>query len=987
MAHIKVVRRSMRPEDYIRLRYGWLKRYRYRDMTPLSPVMIRNARQTGENSFEFYEDEPYELKPGDLYYTPDGSVFFTVDAALSGIDRSRPLYLFYQTTGEVIVKVNGHWAGGVDPNRELVDLTPYLTDEMLHIEMLGFNRSKPDDERNPDTMAKRGCRQVFEGIFLCRVDENVRALCYDLELLTDMLGAEIFDEDLRAFLTRETDAALNCIDFDDVRDADVSAARRYIEDHIYGNTTYRGSGRVALVAHSHLDIAYYWRRIHTVQKNLRTVLLQMRLMDKYPDFTYCHTQPYLYETLREHYPEVFAELTEKVKAGRFEPVGAMYVEPDCNIPNAESLIRQCLYGQTFYEEAFGFTVDTCWLPDVFGNSAILPQILKKSGVDYFVSNKMSTWNDTNRFPHNSFRWRGLDGTEVYASVPPTHFISWNEPSGVAENWAAYQDKNTGVETLQMFGYGDGGSGATEEMIELMRRFDRLPGMPKTRHVTAKTYLHENFTPDKPLSVWDGELYLEMHRGTFTTKAKLKDYNRRLEEKFRAAELVSLFGESKGEYPAGTLRRLYKKFLLQQFHDILPGSHITPVFEDAVRDLEEIEAGLDAILRGDGAPTDLTGFTRDGCEFLPDETGPATRRGVRGRFVRIHAEPFGAAKEIPAEADDWLREENGNWIVSGQDGSPVLTVRFAPDGAIDSLQSGGCEYAAEGFNRLRLFDDKPGVYDAWDILPDYEEKALDLTLTRPLALTLQTPDFAEFTAQEGTEKSRIVRVIRLFRGEARIETEVRADWQEDHKLLKVGFPTPLRATSLVTDTSAGFLRRPLHKNTSWEQARFEVCSHKYFVIDAERRGIAVYNDGKYGVGATENGVSLSLLRATERPDPTADRGAHCFCYAIEPLTGPFLSSGVPEKALRYSSPLLPVGPLRVPAFLTRLAGTGVLSLSAAKLSEDGRRLILRLTELKGETRTLPLDRTVTVCDLLERPVSVTDKLEIRPFEIITLATDR
>lgn len=283
---------------------------------------------------------------------------------------------------------------------------------------------------------------MFDGIFLCNVNETAQSLCYDLELLTDLSTAEVFDPEYRAFVSRETNQALNLIDFEQIRPQDLRAAAAYIEAHIYGDKTWKGSGGVALVAHSHLDIAYYWRRIHTVQKNLRTVLIQMRLMDKYPGFTYCHTQPYLYETLKDYYPEVFAELKEKVAAGRFEPVGAMYVEPDCNIPNAESLIRQCLYGQRFWQENFGFTVDSCWLPDVFGNSCILPQILKKSGVDYFVSNKMSTWNDTNRFPHNNFRWRGLDGTEVFACVPPTHFISWNEPSQVAENWEQFQEKDS-----------------------------------------------------------------------------------------------------------------------------------------------------------------------------------------------------------------------------------------------------------------------------------------------------------------------------------------------------------------------------------------------------------------------------------------------------------------------------------------------------------------------------------------------------------------
>ena len=357
----------------------------------------------------------------------------------------------------------------------------------------------------------------------------------------------------------EINNALNLIDFDDVKTEDVASAKKYVDDVIYANDDYKGNGDVALIAHSHIDIAYYWRRIHSVQKNLRTILIQLRLMDRYPDFKYTHTQAFTYEMLEKYYPDVFEELKEKIANGQFEPVGAMYVEPDCNIPSAESLIRQCLYGQHYFREKFGKTINNCWLPDVFGNSWILPQILKKSGVDYFVSNKMSTWNDTNRFPHNNFIWKGIDGSEVGACVPPTHFITWNMPSQIQENWEAYQDKNQGGQTMSMFGYGDGGSGCTEEMIEVMHRFNKLSIMPKTEHISGQEFLDKNLKDNKNLAKWDGELYLEMHRGTFTTKSKMKRYNRQLEFMLREAEMLSTLRYLKGEkYPQAELKDIYKK---------------------------------------------------------------------------------------------------------------------------------------------------------------------------------------------------------------------------------------------------------------------------------------------------------------------------------------------------------------------------------------------------------------------------------------------
>ena len=592
MAHIKVERRSMRPEEWVRLRFCWLKRHIYSEKHEITTFRIKDARQVSEMNFEFYDDEFRPLKKGDMYFTPDGTAFIEADYEIPAHLEGKKYCFALKTAAEMIVKVNGVYVGGIDPNRERMNLSEYVEGRKLHFEIMGYNRSKPDDERNPESLSVRGCRQIFEGGYIAVVNETVQSLVYDIEMLLDAALNEVFNEDFRALAIRELDYALNYIDFDDVRDEDVRAAAEHIDKNIFSNKNYKSGGNVALVAHSHLDIAYYWRRIHAVQKNLRTVLIQLRLMDKYPDFKYAHTQAYTYETVEKYYPEIFEELKQRIAEGRFEPVGAMYVEPDCNVPSCESLIRQCLYGQSYFREKFGLTVNNCWLPDVFGNSWILPQILKKSGVDYFVSNKMSTWNDTNRFPHNNFIWKGIDGSEVYACVPPTHFITWNMPSQIQENWEAYIDKDSGGQTFNMFGYGDGGSRCTEEMIEMMHRFEKLSVMPKCEHVSGREFLEKNLKGNTELETWDGELYLEMHRGTFTTKSDLKKLNRSLEFKFRTAEMLSLMRK---EFNTEKLTELYKKFLINQFHDILPGSHIHPVYKDAMADYREIEKELDEII--------------------------------------------------------------------------------------------------------------------------------------------------------------------------------------------------------------------------------------------------------------------------------------------------------------------------------------------------------------------------------------------------------
>lgn len=976
MAHIKVVRRSMRPEEWTSLRFGWLKRHIYDKKWEIKNLMIRDARQVAEMEFQYYKDGWRPLNKGDMYFTPDGTAFIEADVEVPEDMKNQELWFSLKTAAEICVKVNGKYIGGVDPNRERMLLSPYVdTGKTLHFEMMGYNRSKPDDERNPESLSVRGCRQIFEGAYLCTVNHAVQDLVYDFELLLDIAGSELFNEDYRAFLNRELNNAMNCIDFDeDGSISGVEDAQRYIDEVVYANDTYKGSGDVALIAHSHLDIAYYWRRIHAVQKNLRTVLIQLRLMDRYPDFKYTHTQPYVYETLEKYYPDVFEELKEKVKAGQFEPVGAMYVEPDCNVPSAESLIRQCLYGQQTYKRMFGKRVNNAWLPDVFGNSWILPQILKKSGVDYFVSNKMSTWNDTNRFPHNNFIWRGIDGSEVLACVPPTHFITWNMPSQIQENWEAYLDKDTGGQTLNMFGYGDGGSGCTEEMIELMHRFDKLLVMPKCTHMGAEEFLEKNLAHNDNLEKWDGELYLEMHRGTFTTKSNLKRINRRLENKFRTAEMLSVL---RGEDHREEITRLYKKLLINQFHDILPGSHIHPVYEDAMADYREIEQGLDKIIGKGSHYFNTLNFKRDRLTFVPNSKGSSTRMGKKGNWVMASMEPLSCASLRKSAFDgEWL-SVNGNEIET-----PYYRLRLNDDCSIASLYDKELsrEWTDGEFNKLTLYEDRPGNYDAWDILPNYKEKTLPLTVAEPALLVEQDGESATFKAVLKTEKSVWTVLLRVFRRSRGIEVENVVDWHEKHVLAKALFGCNVLSRQALCDTSAGFIARDTHRNTSWQQARFECCHHKWCDLSETDGGVALINDGKYGVGFDENVMSLSLLRSTIRPDVTSDMGTHDFCYMILPHADDAVHAKVNKIALQYN-----IQPVKADV---EYKGSTFepLYLQAMKKSEDGSMTVIRLSEQDGKRGTLHFEKPVKVLNMLEDVIEETQNVEYTPFEILTIGVE-
>lgn len=975
MAHIKVVRRSMRPEEWTDLRFGWLKRHIYSLKWEIENLMIRDARQIAEMEYEYYSDDYRPLKKGDTYFTPDGTAFIKADVDIPKELQGRELWFSLKTAAEICVKVNGKYIGGVDPNRERMLLSPYVDDKKtLHFEMTGYNRSKPDDERNPESLSVRGCRQIFEGAYICTVDHAVQDLVYDFELLLDIAKSELFNEDYRNFLNKELNNAMNLIDFDGDELSGVEDAQQYIHDVVYANDNYKGGGDVALVAHSHLDIAYYWRRIHAVQKNLRTVLIQLRLMDRYPDFKYTHTQPYVYETLEKYYPDVFEELKEKVSNGQFEPVGAMYVEPDCNIPSAESLIRQCLYGQLTYKRMFGKTVNNAWLPDVFGNSWILPQILKKSGVDYFVSNKMSTWNDTNRFPHNNFIWRGIDGSEVFACVPPTHFITWNMPSQIQENWEAYIDKDSGGQTMNMFGYGDGGSGCTEEMIELMHRFDKLSVMPKCTHMGGAEFLEKNLKNNPNLETWDGELYLEMHRGTFTTKSDLKAANRRLEFKFRDAELLSVL---RGENNTAKITSLYKRFLVNQFHDILPGSHIHPVYEDAMADYAEIEKALDEMIGTGSKYFNTLNFRRNALTFVPNKNGSSTRKFQKGSWIIPDMPPLSGAHLRRAS-------HSADWITIGETvETPYYSAKLNEDGSFASLYDKELrrEWVKGDFNKLKIFTDCPGNYDAWDILPNYRDKQIETAVSMPLNLLELDGECASFAATLKTEKSTWTVIIRFFRRSRGIEIENIVDWNEKHKLAKAEFECNVLSRQALCDTSAGFVQRDTHKNTTWQQARFEVCQHKWCDLSETNGGIAIMNEGKYGVGFDKNLISLSLLRSTIRPDVTSDMGSHDFCYMIYPHAGNALSADINRLSLQYNVPLVKAD------VETNLPDLAPLYLQALKFSEDGSMTVARLSEQNGERGSIKLDKKVRLLNMLEETQCETDVIEYSPFEIITIGFEK
>lgn len=1018
MAHVKVARRSMSKEEWILLRAKWIGSRVIKQSAHLEGWEIREGRQVTEMNYEYYTDDYQAISDGEMFFSPDGTVFLRNTVTLPEEMKDEEVWFQFITASEMIIKVNGKWAGGLDPNRDRMllkkaeDKTTTFT-----IEMEGYNRSKPDDERNPETAHLRGCRQVFDGGNFVVINPEIQGAVYDLKILLDAMQCDYINEDVTEMIARETYEALNLVDYDETDEkayeVSILALRKHLKETIFENESYGNVGKVALVAHSHLDIAYYWRKIHTVQKNARTCLIQLRLMDRYPEFKYCHTQAYTYEMLEKHFPEIFEEVKERIKEGRFEVVGGMYVEPDCNIPTAESIVRQCMYGQHYFREKFDITVDNCWLPDVFGNSWILPQILQKSGMKYFVSNKMSTWNDTNKFPHNNFIWKGIDGTEILSCVPPTHFISWNTPEQIIENWESFQDKDSCDETLNMFGYGDGGSGATEEMLEFMERLPKIPSLPKTRHIRGDEFLRENLEGNDKLSVWDGELYLEMHRGTFTTRGILKKYNRELEILLRDVEILCSIAALKGyEYPYEAIDGCWKKVLVNQFHDILPGTHIAPVERDALDEYkgvltdltkvyEEVSSflGLKVVKDKPEALTAVNtlGWERKEIIFIPGAftkedsiEGARTQKG----FYKGEEGLWAAGKVIPAMGSEKLiftkkASERAKWFSYDNHvlETPFYTAVLHEDGTLSSLYSKADRREIvernKRINELKIYKDNPGMYDAWDILESYKEREDQIEVISPLELVESGDVYVGFKVKLKLKCSVWTQMIKFFKEDHKVIFENHVDWHETNKLAKVEFNLNILSRHAKCDTSAGTIVRETHKNTTWQQARFEVCTHKWVDLSEHGYGIALLNDGKYGVSFDKSQIGLSLLRSPIRPDLNSDKGEHTFIYVLMPHVGQAEDAGVIEAAWALNAPLHLYKAQEENILDVIKVADDNLHLQAMKRSQyakpEEKKVIVRLVELKGQRGMGHLECAMPIA-FVKKVNLLEDELEENNFKV-------
>jgi alpha-mannosidase len=794
-------------------------------------------------------------------------------------------------------------------------------------------------------------------------------------------------------------------------------------------------GRLALTGHAHLDLAWLWPLEETRRKARRTFASVLGLMDRYEDFTFNQSSAQVYEWVERDAPELFERVGERVAEGRWELVGSSWTESDCQVTGGESFVRQLTYGQRYFEEKFGLRSAVAWLPDVFGFSPAIPQLLRGAGITGFFTYKLN-WSETNRFPHDLFLWEGIDGSRVVAHSfenPGTDYNGDITPRDLHGTWSNFKGKRYHPESLFSFGWGDGGGGPSEKMLENYDRLKDFPAVPRLRMARVDDFFAS--LPQDGLPTWVGELYLELHRGTFTTQGKVKRLNREAEHRLLEAEAFATLAALGGaEYPAEVFERLWKTLLLNQFHDILPGTSISEVYEDTHRQLEETVGGaeglrdkaLHRLVQQTGAadvestvavanaalhPRPLTVLLPVDSEVAVANGEPlATQRTSEGLLVHapdrevpglgwtslsLRRETSGASLPGPASGVEAGELGGGAFIENG-----ILRAEITADGALGRVydKEARREVLDGRGNLLWAYADKPPSWDAWDIHGDYEMEGEEVSGAERVEVVEDGPLRAAVRVERGWRGSRITQTYRLLSASRRLDVETHVDWHERQVLLRALFPVGVRSHEATYETMYGVAKRPTHRNTSWDATRFEVCAHRFCDLSEPGYGVSLLNDCKYGHSARGNVLGISLLKSPLYPDPLADEGEHRFTYSLFPHPGDWTEAGVAREAFSLNSPLLVAVNEGAPSEYGFVAAEGVeLAFGSLKRAEDGRGVILRLYEPHGARGPATLhfasgvERAEKV-NLLEEPEGTVEVrgdevlLEVRPFEVLTLRVE-
>ncbi|MBX7548395.1 alpha-mannosidase [Streptomyces sp. tea 10] len=954
--------------------------------------------------------EPGPIEVGARWGAPWGTSWFrvtgtvpeawagrTVEALLDlGFDENMP---GFQCEG-LVHRPDGTPVKGLNPRNQWVRIgAPVAGGEevVLHIEaasnpvVLDYHPFLPTRLGDRETAGSEP-QYTLTRMDLAVFDETVWQLVMDLEVLGELMAELPADSARRYDIVRAVERALDAVDLQDVG-ATADRARQQLTG-VLAAPAVPSAHRISAVGHAHIDSAWLWPLRETVRKVARTTSNMTALIEDEPDFVFAMSQAQQWAWVKEHRPEVWARVKKAVADGRFVPAGGMWVESDTNMPGSEAMARQFVHGKRFFLDEFGIENEEAWLPDTFGFAAGLPQIIRAAGSKWLLTQKIS-WSQTNKFPHHTFQWEGIDGTRIFTHFPPVDTYNCSMKGGeIAHAARNFKDKGRARHSLAPTGWGDGGGGTTREMIAKAARLRDLEGSATVAWETPRAFFEkaEAEYPEPP--VWVGELYLELHRATLTSQAQTKQGNRRSEHLLREAELWAATAAVRAgfPYPYEELDRIWKTVLLHQFHDILPGSSIAWVHREARATYARIAGELNGVI--DAAQRALAG---EGSAELLFNSAPHGRKGV----------PAGGAGAASLPQGTTLSPRTGGGYVLH---NGLLRVEIDARGFVVSAYDiqADRETVAPGraAGLLQLHPDFPNMWDAWDVDEFYRNTVTDLTD----AESVQAADGGvSVRVTRAFGASRVTQVLSLPPGERRLVIDTEVDWHETEKFLKLAFPLDLHAERYASETQFGHVYRPTHTNTSWEAAKFEACNHRFVHLAEPGWGVAVVNDSTYGHDVTRTvrtdgdrgtttTVRVSLLRAPRFPDPETDQGVHRFRHALVP--GAAIGDAVRE-GWRLNLPERRITGAHAVAPLVTVDDDAVV-VTAVKLADDGSGdVVVRFHEAHGGRARATLTAgfevaDVTVTDLLERPLGDSEPptregaritVRLRPFELVTLRLRR
>ncbi len=924
---------------------------------------------------------------------------------------------------QFLVFINNEVVQGADMNHRDIWLRP---------EAVGGEELKIDIQAYTGTL-HREFRFLVE---LYVRDEDINRFYYDLLIPLQAFPRMGEDSKVRMDIQTVLNDAINLIDmrlpYSPKFYQTLAQAQAYLDENLYTKLAGHDDVVATCIGHTHIDVAWWWTVAQTREKVVRSFATVLKLMEEFPSYKFMSSQPVLYYFLKQRYPEMYEKIKARVAEGRWETEGGMWLEADCNLTSGESLVRQFLHGKRFFREEFDQDNKILWLPDVFGYSGALPQIMKKSGIDYFMTTKLA-WNQINRIPNDTFIWRGIDGSEVLTHLITTtgenqdpkesFFTTYNgmlHPGSIMGGWERYQNKEINNDILISYGYGDGGGGPTRNMLETSVRMEKgVVGIPKVRQETARTYfdeLSERVKDNRRLEVWEGEFYFEYHRGTYTSMARNKKGNRQSEHLLMDLELLGVLNK---DYPHETDTRLWRDIvLLNQFHDILPGSSIAEVYDvtkaeyDALADevKAEIAKRLTA-LAGEGEAVTVfntLGITRDDVVRLGDVKAAALR-DADGTVYPVQQTESGAVayiKGIPSKGFKALTvvdAEAASPFVRSDDyhlETPYYSIALDATGAFTSIfdKENDREVLKPGkVARIRCYEDKPIYYDNWDIDMFYTEKSWDVDELKSIRWINDGPVCTTLELTFDCCGSEILQKVHFYADTRRIDFETKVDWKLHQHLLKAEFPVDIHADEATFEVQFGNVKRKTHTNTSWDKARFESCAQKWMDFSEGHYGVSLLNDCKYGHSVNDGTIGLTLLKSGVEPNPNADVEIHEFTYSLLPHAESWQEAGTVAEAYKLNQPAYAVsGGESGKAVSFASVNKRNVILETVKAAENGEGTVLRLYECENArtkvTLTVPADtKSAYLTNLLEEieselPVEngkVT--FTIKPYEIITVLT--